>query len=649
MQRGKEIIMKIIFHENIKKIKNRSKNLFRYKGYSNGLDVLLYLFFSLLALFGILLIIVNQKTGYFMFFGSAAFIYALLIKTKNLVRTFNCVGALALLAGYMTYFIGFWLVGWLITISKENIEISNNEKPYEKNKLKQDTRNKSTKIKPSYNKVNIKQDNIKNLLQYYDDPLDNNRGFIEEEKEKEMDETKYKNLIKLIENTQSKSMVDVENKIYMDTKNFELFKRFIANTKESLDIATNRISLEVLIELIAPIIQKDITIRIITRIFSEQSYFKNIKNKYNLNIEYKKCSNFHAKFIIRDKEKMLLGSSNIKKTSMESFYEANVVTTNKKSVNEATEVFDALWNQKELINRTQNNFIYSKYDESSPNLYLPKKIEQLVSNEENKVIVLMCHGLMDKAVLDKLRAINKNIKIEINTGQDWSTTMTEENIATFKYIRSITDEIKFIPREINIHAKVYIFKSQGVVLISSQNLTIDSWTKQFETGFIIRDKDILNNLTKEITELKEGKFVPLDKLKNIGKPKSTWHISKDETRIKIPWKMPVDDPENTLIKMKSETFFSRRDNKIKDDTKHEYYSYSKESADDIIREIIKQRKYDRLKNKRMPHGSKEDIYKEIKTSEDLLEEIQYIDPDHCEVKELERAIIFLRKRLEKEK
>jgi len=382
-----------------------------------------------------------------------------------------------------------------------------------------------------------------------------------EEEQKSPEEYNKKDIINffnfLDENYGNEIPKDPKPEVYLDDANFSLFYGFISNAKKSLDIITNVFEEKTLLKLLYPLKEKEITVRIITRRIKGQGFLEEFKKSSKLNIKFKRRNQVHAKVMIRDEEKMITGSSNIDSSSVSEnrgFFEANIISEDKKSVNLAQKVFDSIWNDKDDIRDSDikdSYFVYSKDSE----LCLPLCLKKYFNNEKKEVLILMGSGLIDKEIIDRIMEWT-NAKVKIVTGKKWLVdrmTIAKRETLDFLQEKSKHKDGRIIvePKEETIHAKVYIFKGQRIAVISSQNITIDSWQSLVESGYLISDRKTVGSILKKIDELENSEFQNLDNIIEIEPPKSSWQGTLAEKRKKIPWELAESNPKWRIEKRPS--------------------------------------------------------------------------------------------------
>ncbi len=394
---------------------------------------------------------------------------------------------------------------------------------------------------------------------------------------------------------------DPNSNVYLDDTNFKLFFNFISNTKKYLDIITNVFEEKIFLELINKLRKKGINIRIITRNQKQNGFLENdlIKDYFgNTTTEIQKFNQIHAKMMIRDGEKIILGSSNLTNASANKsgFYlDANIITENPHDVSLAKKIFDSIWFSENRINNNQkeNNLLYSKNDKN----HLPKCLEPIFKNEKEEIIILMSSGLIDKEIIDLMREWNRSVRIKIITSCKWPTNVIDENkLKTLNFLKDISesknDKIKVIPKKSTIHAKLYLFKSQNIIFLSSQNLTINSWKSMLEAGYIIKDKELINRIIKKLDRIPDGLFDSNKNLIRVSKPKSTWIGSLSEKRKKIPWQLAEDDKYFIINKKQYKNIYYKIDKKNKKIKKTRSFYRSSEKEDinknkEFINDILK--------------------------------------------------------------
>lgn len=483
-------------------------------------------------------------------------------RKKEYSTNWTKVFFISLIVGVISWNFSFFLLSAIIcyiifTKEKENNDenidtkiknipdYKNEDKKYptKNNYYKKMTETKKENINKIYGKSEIKNIEKNDTKLDTINNVDDSKDFIDS--------------IKFHGNTQ-----DPIDDIYLDDKNFELFSSFLYNAKKSIDIVTNRIDSKRLIELLKPLEEKNIRIRVITANITEKSLLEYYKEK-NKNIELRKISKIHAKVIILDEKRILTGSSNIK--SMNNFFETNIISSHKESVELAQEFFNSLWRQKSEGHILGNSkFVYTINKQE----FLPECIEELIKKENKEIILFMPAGLIDRLVIKHISKLrNNNTKINLIIGNKWSSFIEEMDIdkkETMEWLSNIANknqkdikDFKIRCKKVNNHSKVYIFKGQKIAIVSSQNLTIGSWAASenkrndlLESAFIIQDKNQIKKIIETIDSFGKADFESIGKIEETLKNTfSSNYTSKEEEKYGIPWQL--SDTDRIIEKTKS--------------------------------------------------------------------------------------------------
>jgi phosphatidylserine/phosphatidylglycerophosphate/cardiolipin synthase-like enzyme len=351
---------------------------------------------------------------------------------------------------------------------------------------------------------------------------------------------------KEINSARTISLEDPAENIFCSDFSIKEFQGFIANTQKTLDISTNVISNKTLIELLNPLRNKGVRIRILTARNKEKEYSieKSLKDS-NLSIKIDKYPLNHSKFMIRDGEKLLMGSANLDEPSMERYFETNVLTNEKRAVDRAKEIFESIILQRDLRKTNNSNFLFS----GSSLFDLPKCLDPLIKNEGKKVTIVCALSLFNLSVLKYLLKLNRNIKFHIILGGNWSKgashpvdkrTIEFLNSGVYKQIENL--EIEF--KKEQIHSKVYIFEEQNKILVSSMNLTPSSFGKLKESGIILQDTIQIKKFMEKIRSLTTKEYQK-EQYELILKKMQTPEEEKVDSPItlKTPWKTAWEDNE----------------------------------------------------------------------------------------------------------
>ena len=454
---------------------------------------------------------------------------------------------------------------------------------------------------------------------------------------------------------------DPKSDTYSGYTNFDLFFSFVSNAKNTVDIMTNVVDGKILAKLLISVIDKGIKIRIITRNRKEQAYLRKLTKVYH-NIEIRAYPKIHAKLLIRDKERMIVGSSNITDASLSEtprFYDVNSITDDKNAVKLGISIFDSIWHGKDLTEKYDENniLLYSRNGDE----FLPKSLLDFVRNENKEIIFIMASGLIDQSILGKIYDSNRDVKKTIITWKEWKLldTIDDSKLNTLKYLVDLSkgklDEFKVSPKKSSIHAKVYLFRGQGFALISSQNLTVGSWQSLFETGIIVRGKAI-KMLLDDIKNMENAQFDSINTAET-ERPESTWQGSSQEGKRPLPWELAEADLSWKIQRNRFQKYHKMNSKKIdeKFDLKHlplfsekgrNVYVPIKKHPENVIHELIRESREEWLRSKKRTHGSKEDYEKSLRRWEDILTEAKEINPHSRQISKIEEVIAWYKKKLE---
>ncbi len=346
----------------------------------------------------------------------------------------------------------------------------------------------------------------------------------------------------------------------ISTDNFSLFRNFMCNTDKELLITTNVFSDKTLIELLAPVRDKKINVTIITAREKDKKYnAEKFFAKYNLGLKIIVCSKNHSKIMVRDKSKILIGSSNLDDFSLHQALETNIVSQKKENVEEAYSVIRSFIEKKDVRSNNKNSDVV--YSGSKIN-NLPLIIKNLLLNEKSGLNILMPLQLFNVEIVKKVDKWNvNNVKTTINLSNRWAKG--EENaiskktymfLKNSKYGKNI--DIKF--NNETIHSKVYQFESQKRTLISSLNMTPNSWSSLFEAGMVSKDLNDFTKIQKKIASLEHGELRLGDMAFETSASVAVWKqrpTNKETTS--VPWDMPEVEGEFRFEREVDKIYFKK--------------------------------------------------------------------------------------------
>ncbi|MEM4181756.1 MAG: phospholipase D-like domain-containing protein [Candidatus Pacearchaeota archaeon] len=338
-----------------------------------------------------------------------------------------------------------------------------------------------------------------------------------------------------IEENKERNFVKVNEGIYTGRPCYSLFKDFILKTEESLDISTNVFSNKTLFEIIK-LLKKNVKIRIVSARQKDKDY--NFKEDL-INLEVYRLPRNHSKFIIRDKKALLIGSANLEESSLLNFFETNYITFNKEIVESATEIFESIISGVDL-RKKKNSFLFSGNEKED----LPKILFELIRKEE-EISIILGLSLFQKEVLDYILSTNPQLKVKIILGGDWPKNIfSPVDKETVKYINNYkkTENIEIEFKKEPIHSKVYFFKKNRKRIISSMNMTRDSFGRLYESGIIIEKEEEIKKFFDIINSL-EKKGIPsssyFDFYNDVYTPKE--EITDSSSVLNLPWKTAYED------------------------------------------------------------------------------------------------------------
>ncbi len=298
---------------------------------------------------------------------------------------------------------------------------------------------------------------------------------------------------------QNKVTLPLKSTVYIGNDQWKIFLSFISSATKDIKILTGSISYDAL-SLIFSRIQKDVTVKIITgrgRDYEKIFKMKAIGGKENI----KRCKRLHAKLCIIDGKRMLIGSSNITKSSLGDnlgrygFLEADAIVENSHIIKNGEDLFDILWNEKGNIDLLQRDtdFISSAYG-------VPLKIKELVQNAKEEIVIIVPPLFRRstsnfKSIAKYIRDLKPDIKMKIIT----SHRINEQYIDGLEEIQKFDNtEIRLVRDR--IHAKIYIFDWKTAI-ISSVNLYFPQWVSSLESGIIITNNEIIERIRKKVYKL----------------------------------------------------------------------------------------------------------------------------------------------------
>lgn len=391
-----------------------------------------------------------------------------------------------------------------------------------------------------------------------------------------------------------------QNGIILNDINYNTFHSFINGAKESLYILSWRVDEKLLAELLWSIKDKKIEVNLITKNRKSKGYLDKFKEYCsNLKIEQIHRDKIHAKFMVSDNKTLILGSSNITDASLSKyggFLDCNVITDHKETVQDATNLFESLYYDKDQMKNLQNSkFMYTRHSKNC----LPLSLKPYFEKETEEIVLLFSCNMVDRRIVDRIIEWNSKTPIKIYVGDDWGTSsFSQENLKSMIWLFDTSNSkyknVNVIPVNNNIHSKLYLFKKQQVAFISSQNLTVESWQSLLEAGIIHDEKKDFNYLYDSIESLRKSNLskIETDDIEKTSKPEDTYSGTIEERSIKIPWDLPEVDADWRIPRTRNQFYFkltkNKRNEKEESDTRIVGSSKTnKKSPKDVLLEELK--------------------------------------------------------------
>lgn len=286
--------------------------------------------------------------------------------------------------------------------------------------------------------------------------------------------------------------------LQLGRESWKVFRKLVSSAEEKVDIATGSLSPEGLSTILSEL-DSNVELRIINN-WTGGGGYSGIKEIIDTQEELKRCKRFHGKLCIVDDETALVGSSNITTGSLgepegkSGTVEANLYTTDEDIVNQASSLFDTVWNEKEKPPTRDKD---SRFLSSARGM--PLRVKSLIE-EAGEEITIIIPPLFEtregyKSIPHYIRELNPDVKLKIIT----SCSIPENYVDLVKEIGSWDNtEIKLVKDR--IHAKAYVIDWETAI-VSSANLEFTSWVSSLETGVVIEEEDYLDEIKEKVEEL----------------------------------------------------------------------------------------------------------------------------------------------------
>ncbi|GEM_PF-6498093 len=360
------------------------------------------------------------------------------------------------------------------------------------------------------------------------------------------------------------------NGVTINDANYDLVFPFINSTTNSLRIITWRVDEKLMSEILWPLRDKNIDIKIITNSRVKRGYLDVFRKKWcsDLKIDVIHRKKSHAKYIIRDGKSMLLGSSNFTDASMSKngfMLDCNIIVDDGATIQHAIDVFDSIYFNKDLTKDIKNSkFTYSRNEHD----FLPFVLENYVRNESKEIVLLFSCNMVDKKIIDRIIKWNRVTPISLYVGNRWpSSQISLDNLQSMKWLYGSSingyENVKVIAIDMDVHSKLYIFKGQNLALVSSQNLTVESWQSMMETGIFTDNSEDLRYIHDTIRSFRRSALTKIESedYDEAEKPESAFSGSFDEKSIGMPWDLPEADDKWKILKPKNYVYYKLAKNK----------------------------------------------------------------------------------------
>lgn len=223
--------------------------------------------------------------------------------------------------------------------------------------------------------------------------------------------------------------------------------------------------------------------------------FQNTKIEYKLDTEKKRT---HCKLFIFDKQKVLLGSTNLSGQSIMRNNETNILIKNSKLAEFYSKYFEQIWedsyrtpkvekvilqNAEPVMNRDYFPVVKNLIYNSQKYIYL--YMYGLKFNPENKKdpINILLNGM----VAAKNRGVDVKVVVEKS---DYNTKLNELNNEVADFLRNNKIEVRYDPENKTSHAKLLIV--DDTVVIGSTNWAYGAMMLNNEANILLK----VNSVTK---------------------------------------------------------------------------------------------------------------------------------------------------------
>lgn len=247
-------------------------------------------------------------------------------------------------------------------------------------------------------------------------------------------------------------------------------------------------------------IDNSIIMRLIFINKTEAEQIKEIAKKLDQEIEIVHRPRIHFKMLLTE-QRLAVGSANFSTNGLEGFHELAILSTEQRMVKEARRYYKSFFEDFGEYSKNERTYSLSSV--------LPRKTNSVFVNTSNGLNDLV-HALLSSAkqsitlvspyitndVAEQiLNILPSEVQVHFITWVDWRQWVKERSDPeALELFLSNRIKIESCP---NLHANCIIVDNQAAI-ISSQNLTTESWFSRDEAGIYTKNQELIEEILQRI-------------------------------------------------------------------------------------------------------------------------------------------------------
>ncbi len=247
-------------------------------------------------------------------------------------------------------------------------------------------------------------------------------------------------------------------------------------------------------------VDESLSLRLILGNKTDAEQIKSTARQYKRDVEIVRRPRMHFKILLTG-NCLSVGSANFTENGLNKLHELAVISTEQRMLKEARTFLLAFSDEySEYPNSEQTYSLSSSLPQRSKSVFvntsngLNDLVYALLGSAKQNVILVSPYITNDVAE-HLLRAISDEVQVRFITWVDWRQWATErsdpEAIEMFLANRFVVDSCP------NLHANCIIVDGKAAI-ISSQNLTTESWNSRDEAGVFTKNPELINAILERI-------------------------------------------------------------------------------------------------------------------------------------------------------